>query len=38
MTVERITRFYMGDFHSTLKRGGKYINQLSQQEEKALIR
>lgn len=38
MTVERVTRFYLGEFQTTLTKGGKYINQLDPEEEKALIR
>lgn len=38
MTVERVTRFYLGEFQTTLTKGGKYINELDPEEEKALIR
>ena len=38
MTVERVTRFYLGEFQTTLTTGGKYINQLDPEEEKALNR
>lgn len=38
MTVERVTRFYLGEFQTTLQRGGKYINELDADEEKALMR
>ena len=38
LTVERIARFYLGEFQSTLTKGGKYINQLDPEEEKALVR
>lgn len=38
MTVERVTRFYLGEFQTTLTKGGKYINQLDPEEEKALMR
>lgn len=38
MTVERVTRFYLGEFQTTLQKGGKYINQLDPEEEKALLR
>lgn len=38
MTVERVTRFYLSEFQTTLTKGGKYINQLDADEEKALIR
>lgn len=38
MTVERVTRFYLGEFQTTLTKGGKYINELNPEEEKALVR
>lgn len=38
MTVERVTRFYLGEFQTTLTKGGKYINELDPEEEKALMR
>ncbi|CAM9657209.1 unnamed protein product, partial [Phaeothamnion confervicola] len=38
MTVERVARFYLGEFESTLSGGGKWINQLDPEEEKGLRR
>ncbi|CAM9176522.1 unnamed protein product [Choristocarpus tenellus] len=38
ITVERVTRFYLGEFQHTLKSGGKYINQLDSEEERKLAR
>lgn len=38
MTVERVTRFYLGEFQTTLTKGGKYINELDPEEERALVR
>ncbi|CAM9284287.1 unnamed protein product [Discosporangium mesarthrocarpum] len=38
ITVERVTRFYLGEFQDTLQGGGKYINQLDPEEERRLAR
>lgn len=38
MTVDRVARFYLGEFQNSLTKGGKYINQLNAEEEKALVR